>query len=229
MERKHTREDEKGDAATTGATGAQVASSGGRWVVTAEVGGRQLDGAIKTLAGVAWSAARSMIETGKVKVSGVVAQSARRRVAAGEVIEIDPRAPKPKTARLRALGDELIAYVDPAVVVVRKPAGISTVPFEGDVGGEEEETLDALVRDLLSQQAKRPGGARIVGRTPLGVVQRLDKGTSGLLVFSRTVAAKKHLSQQLRQRSMFRRYLAIAHGDVKSRTFRSLIAPNRGD
>ncbi|MEZ4301623.1 MAG: hypothetical protein R3B70_42205, partial [Polyangiaceae bacterium] len=95
MERKHTREDEKGDAATTGATGAQVASSGGRWVVTAEVGGRQLDGAIKTLAGVAWSAARSMIETGKVKVSGVVAQSARRRVAAGEVIEIDPRAPKP--------------------------------------------------------------------------------------------------------------------------------------
>ncbi|MEZ4312318.1 MAG: RluA family pseudouridine synthase [Polyangiaceae bacterium] len=68
-----------------------------------------------------------------------------------------------------------------------------------------------------------------MGRTPLGVVQRLDKGTSGLLVFSRTVAAKKHLSQQLRQRSMFRRYLAIAHGDVKSRTFRSLIAPNRGD
>jgi 23S rRNA pseudouridine1911/1915/1917 synthase len=210
-------------AAATQSTPEQAAGS---WTVTEELAGRPLDGALHALTGVAWSAARSMIETGKVKVSGAVARSGKRRVTAGEVIEIDPRAPKPKTARLRSLGDDLIAYADASVVVVRKPAGISTVPFEGDP--EDEETLDAIVRDVLAHRAKRSGD-RSIGRTPLGIVQRLDKVTSGLLVFARTVAAKKHLSQQLRRRSMLRRYLAIAHGDVKRATYRSLIVPDRGD
>jgi 23S rRNA pseudouridine1911/1915/1917 synthase len=201
------------------------AAAEGRWVVPEEMSGRQLDGVLRELAGVAWSAARGMIETGKVKIAGVAARSGRRRVSAGEVIEVDPRAPKPRTVRLRAWGDELIAYVDGAVVVVRKPAGISTVPFEGE---EEDETLDAIVREVLAHRAKSSGRGTM-GRTPLGVVQRLDKGTSGLIVFARTVAAKQHLAQQLRRRSMTRRYLAIAHGDVRSTTYRSLLLPNRGD
>ena len=54
------------------------------------------------------------------------------------------------------------------------------------------------------------------------MVQRLDKVTSGILVFARTFAAKKHLGQQLRDHSMHRRYLAIAHGDVRGGTFRTL-------
>lgn len=200
----------------------------GRWVVPEELAGRPLDGALRALTGVAWSAARAMIETGKVKVSGATARSERRRVTAGEVIEVDPRAPKPRTERLRALGEDLIAYADASIVVVRKPAGVSTVPFDG--GGEDEDgTLDAMVRDVLAHRARHEGRERAVGRTPLGVVQRLDKVTSGLLVFARTVAAKKHLAQQLRRRSMHRRYLAIAHGDVRSRTFRSLLVPDRGD
>ena len=204
----------------------------GRHVVTPEAAGRPLDGAIRALTGVPWSMARSLIETGKVKLSGALATSARRRVTAGEIIEIDPRAPKPKTARLQALGDDLIAYVDASVVVVRKPAGISTVPYEGedaDPEDAEEETLDALVRDLLSRRAKQDRRDRSIGRAPLGVVQRLDKVTSGLLVFARNFAAKKHLSQQLRKREMHRRYLAIAHGDVRKATHRSLIVPDRGD
>ena len=216
------------DPATPAPASSGSAESGGRWVVPEELAGKPLDGALRALTGVAWSAARSMIETGKVKVSGAPARSERRRVTAGEVIEIDPRAPKPKTARLRALGEDLIAYVDASVVVVRKPAGISTVPFDGG-GDEDEDTLDAMVRDVLAHRAKRDGRDRVIGRTPLGVVQRLDKVTSGLIVFARTVAAKKHLAQQLRQRSMFRRYLAIAHGDVKDATYRSLLVPDRGD
>ena len=200
-------------------------------MVPEELAGKQLDGVLRALTGAPWSAARSMIETGKVKIGGVVATSERRRALAGEVIEIDPRAPKPRTARLRALGDELIAYADTAVVVVRKPAGISTVPYEGEGAVLEEdgpETLDEIVRDLLIARGKREG-RRTIGRAPLGVVQRLDKVTSGLIVFARTVQAKQHLSQQLRRRTMHRRYLAIAHGDVRSGTHRSLIVPDRGD
>ncbi len=205
--------------------------SAGRYVVPGELSQRPLDGVLRELLGIPWSQARSMIETGKVRVSGALATSTRRRVVSGEVVEVHPSAPKPKTARLKSLGDELLAYIDASVVVVRKPAGISTVPYEGEgaveTGGDE--TLDAVVRDLLSQQAKRERPGRSAGRAPLGVVQRLDKVTSGLLVFARTLQAKKELSQQLRQRSMFRRYLAIANGDVRSQTFRSLIVPNRGD
>lgn len=198
----------------------------GAWAVPEELAGRPLDGALRALTGLSWSSARKAIETGKVKVSGAVAQSGTRRVIAGETIEVDPRAPKPRTARLRVLGEDLIAYADASVVVVRKPAGISTVPF----GDEDEgETLDAIVRDVLAHQARTEGHRRIAGRTPLGVVQRLDKVTSGLLVFARTVAAKKHLAQQLRHRTMTRRYVAIAHGNVNDATYRSLLVPDRGD
>ena len=211
----------------------KAAPVAGQFVVGEEAAGKPLDGAVRALTGVAWSLARSMIETGKVKVSGAVASNARRRVIRGEIIEIDPRAPRPKTARLRSISEELIAYVDASVVVVRKPAGISTVPYEGDDADAEdagEDTLDAMVRDFLAQQAKLHAGRDRGGpRAPLGVVQRLDKPTSGLLVFARSFAAKKHLSQQLRQRTMHRRYLAIAHGDVRDATYRTLIAPNRGD
>jgi 23S rRNA pseudouridine1911/1915/1917 synthase len=95
------------------------------------------------------------------------------------------------------------------------------VPFGEEDPGEL--TLDALVRDVV---AKRDS---IRGRAPLGVVQRLDKATSGLLVFSRTFAAKKHLGNQLRFHTMKRRYLAIAHGDVAPGTIRTHLVENRGD
>jgi 23S rRNA pseudouridine1911/1915/1917 synthase len=84
-------------------------------------------------------------------------------------------------------------------------------------------TLDALVREVLARRD------RVRGRAPLGVVQRLDKATSGILVFARNFAAKKHLAQQLRFHTMERRYLAIAHGDVAPGTFRSYLVEDRGD
>ena len=162
-----------------------------------------------------------MIETGKIRVAGEVVTDPLRKVRAGDKLTVHMRAPRPRTARVQELGADLILYVDANVVVVRKPAGISTVPF-GDEPSDEL-TLDALVRDVL---AKRDA---IRGRAPLGVVQRLDKMTSGLLVFSRTFAAKKHLGLQLRNHTMKRRYLAIAHGDVQSGTIRTHFVDDRGD
>lgn len=202
-----------------------------RFEVPADLDGKPLDGVLRAVTGAPWSAARMWIETGKVRVAGAVASSERRRVRQGEVIEISPRAPRPHIAALRAVEDEILVYVDHAVVVVNKPAGISTVPHEGEGADEdtaEGRTLDTLVREVLARRTKGHGPSRS-GRAPLGVVQRLDKGTTGLIVFARTVAAKKHLAQQLRSRTMHRRYVAIAHGDVTSRTLRSLLVPNRGD
>ena len=190
------------------------------WVVPEELNKKPVDGVLKALAGVPWSEARSAVLTGKVRVGGETVLDLLRYVYTGNVLSLHPAAPKPRTSQVKALDRDLIVYVDSEVVVVRKPSGISTVPF----GDEEREeiTLDALVRDVLSRRDK------IRGRAELGVVQRLDKVTSGILVFARTFAAKKHLGQQLRDHSMHRRYLAIAHGDVPAGTFRTYLVEDAG-
>jgi 23S rRNA pseudouridine1911/1915/1917 synthase len=191
------------------------------WTVPADLHTRPLDGVLRTLAKIPWSEARRLIETGKVRVAGEVITNPGRKVRAGALLALFMRAPRPETARVRELGGDLIVYFDPAVVVVRKPAGLSTVPFGDEPPGEV--TLDALVREVIAHRDS------IRGRAPLGVVQRLDRVTSGLLVFSRTFAAKKHLGQQLRLHTMRRRYLAIAHGDVRPGTLRSYLVEDRGD
>ncbi|WP_437983711.1 RluA family pseudouridine synthase [Sorangium sp. So ce117] len=195
----------------------------GRWTVPAELDRRPLDGAVRALAEVSWSDARRLIETGKVLVGSAVATSARRRVLGGELLEIRLHAPRPETVRRRKLEGELVVYADASVVVVNKPAGVSTIPYGDEAPAEQAATLDALVREVLARRD------RLRGRAPLGVVQRLDKGTSGLLVFARTLAAKKHLAQQLRVRAMHRQYLALAHGAVPRGTYRSYLVEDRGD
>ncbi|WP_234023251.1 RluA family pseudouridine synthase [Sorangium cellulosum] len=195
----------------------------GSWTVPAELDRRPLDGAIRALASVSWSDARRLIETGKVLVGSAVATSPRRRVLGGERIEVRLSAPRPETVRRRKLEGDLVVYADASVVVVNKPAGVSTIPYGDEDPAEQAATLDALVREVLAHRD------RLRGRAPLGVVQRLDKGTSGLLVFARTLAAKKHLAQQLRVRSMHRQYLALAHGAVPRGTHRSYLVEDRGD
>ncbi len=192
-------------------------------MIPAELKGRPLDGVVRTLVGVSWSEARKLITTGKIRVAGELVTEPESKVRVGAKIALDMRAPKPRTRKLLEFEGELIVYIDPSVVVVRKPAGVSTVPFGDEEPGEQGMTLDALVRDLVARRDK------IRGRAPLGVVQRLDKATSGLIVFARSFAAKKHLAQQLRAHTMHRRYLAIAHGVVRKKTVRSHLVANRGD
>jgi 23S rRNA pseudouridine1911/1915/1917 synthase len=176
-----------------------------------------LDRAVRGLFGVTWGKARAWIESGKVSVEGARVTEATARVTEGAVVAVDERA-----ARLRRgdLDDGDVVYVDSQVVVVDKPAGISTVPYDDT----DVDTLEARVRGWLERRGRSRGG-----RPTLGVVHRIDKETSGLLVFTRTWLAKQSLSNQFRQHTVHRRYLAIAQGDVRSRTVRSFLVENRGD
>jgi 23S rRNA pseudouridine1911/1915/1917 synthase len=106
--------------------------------------------------------------------------------------------------------------------VIDKPAGVSTVPFEEG----EKGALDERVRHWLSRNGVREERG---ARPSLGVVHRLDKETTGLVVFARSWLAKKSLSSQFRAHTTERRYLALANGAVASRTFRSHLMANRGD
>lgn len=167
---------------------------------------------------VSWGKARGWIATGKVRIAGELVTDPSARVRAGMQVTLDERAPKYRSAQL---ADDAVVYVDAHVIVVNKPPGLSTVPYDDS----ETDTLDARVRGWLARSGK---GSRVV-RPNLGVVQRIDKETSGLVVFTRTWLAKQSLASQFRKHTVHRRYMAIAQGDVQSRTFRSFFIENRGD
>ncbi len=195
-------------------------------VVPSELGGRPIDGIVRALFGTSWGDARKWIESGKVEVDGQTVFDHGRAVRAGVRVVLAMNAPKrtkqSKTEVAVELDDSAIVFVDAHIVVVNKPAGVSTIPFDENETG----TLDERVRDWLSKRMKR--GERGT-RPSLGVVHRLDKQTSGVLVFTRTWLAKQSLTQQFRVHTVHRRYLAIAHGVVPARTIRSHIVPDRGD
>ncbi len=161
--------------------------------------------------GASWADVRRLVETGKVSVDGEPERNPQRVVRAGARIEISMNARKRPAQS--ALPPGAIVHVDAQVVVVKKPAGISTVPYEDEPG-----TLADLVRAELGRR-----------EAPLGVVHRIDKETSGLVVFARTLAAKRALKNQFRFHTVHRRYRAIAHGRVESRTFSSRLVQDRGD
>jgi 23S rRNA pseudouridine1911/1915/1917 synthase len=167
--------------------------------------------------GASWNDVRRLVRTGKVTVDGTVVTDPTTVVGGGASVAIRMSAPRRGGAAV--LAKNLIVHVDAHVVVVDKPAGIATVPFE-----DERDTLDRVVQSLLRKSA-RPG----TSVAPLGVVQRLDKETSGLLVFARTTVAKRELQQQLRRHTMHRRYVALAHGAVRGGTIRSRLVQDRGD
>ena len=202
--------------------------------VPGELAGRPLDGVVRVLFATSWGDARKWIASGKVRVDGEPVTDGLKYVSRGARISLTMNAPR--RAKGVVLDDAAIVHVDAHVIVVNKPAGVSTIPYERATalraaGGTRvapgnRETLDELVRAWLSKRAKK--GERDT-RPSLGVVHRLDKETSGVLVFTRSWLAKQSLAQQFRVHTVHRRYLAIAHGVVQPGTIRSSLVANRGD
>jgi 23S rRNA pseudouridine1911/1915/1917 synthase len=186
--------------------------------------------AAKLEATLSWGEARKLVERGKVFVDDQQTTDGLRRLRAGQEIHLEHRAPRLDTAQ--RLPDDAIVYLDNHLVVVFKPAGISTVPFDGSPGGSpqgkssREWTLEEGVRTLLSERS--PKGQRSV-RPSVGVVHRIDKETSGLLVFARTWLGKQALASQFRAHTVHRRYMALVHGTPREGEYRSHIVEDRGD
>ena len=188
----------------------------GEYVLSEESDGLALDRALRSLCEQgSWSKVRHFVRTGKIRVNGEVVTDPARRVRSGDRVTV--RAAAPRARAPGGLAPDALVYVDAHLVVAVKPSGVMSVPYE-----DERDTFADAVRRLLE---KRSGRAQ----QPLGVVHRIDKETSGLLVFTRRASAKHSLEQQFRVHSVRRVYLALAHGHVPSRTFRSRIIRDRGD
>jgi 23S rRNA pseudouridine1911/1915/1917 synthase len=173
----------------------------GEWGVGPEDAGTRLD---KFLAasGRAGSRARavSALERGKVIFNGRDAgfADAARRLVSGDVIRLWMDRPGSAKTRHATIGDLEVLHEDDALYVINKPAGLLTVPLpRGNTPS---------VFDVITQHQKGRGK-----RKPL-VVHRIDRDTSGLVVFAKDEAAQLHLKAQLRRREPERVYLAIVYG-----------------
>lgn len=194
------------------------AESGARERLCAREG--PLDGAVREAFALSWGKARDWVRTGKVSVEGHVVTDPLTRVRVGDALRLNLAARKVVKGGGGGLPESEVVFWDAHVIVVRKPPGLSTVPYDGT----ETSTLDEQVRTFLGRATKARSGA-----APLGVVHRIDKETSGLVVFTRSWLAKQSLGAQFRDHTVHRRYLAIAHGVVRKATYRSHLIENRGD
>ncbi len=143
-----------------------------------------------------------LIADGAVTRGGAVVSDAKAKVAAGDVIEI--AVPPAQESHIGAEAIALdIVYEDDALIVINKPAGMVVHPAPGSPGGTLVNALLAHCGDTLSGVggAKRPG-----------VVHRIDKDTSGLLVVAKSDAAHHGLAAQFERHSVDRHYRAVVFG-----------------
>jgi len=171
---------------------------------------------VREQTGVSWSRARSLCSDGRVTVNGERCLDPAQRVSPEAVVAVHESGSKRDSG---PLPKEAIVHYDRDIVVVDKPAGMLSVADEPG----NKETLAEYTRTLLR---------RIGGRDDdvgLGVVHRLDRDTSGLMVFTRTAEAKRALAALFRAHDIERAYHAIAHGTVPATRIESHLLLDRGD
>lgn len=161
-----------------------------------------------------WNEAKRMVATGKVRVGGQVVLDEAHRPREGAEVELRRSAP-----RYEPRPGGRIVYDDAQVVVLDKPAGISSVPYE------ERETGTAM--DLVRAHWRHE--RKPATDTPLHIVHRIDKDTSGLLAFAKSKAAELALATLFRAHDIERTYLCVAHGAVRDDRIESRLVEDRGD
>ncbi len=176
-----------------------------QWTVDPSAGGARLD---KFLADAARLGSRSRagaaLERGKVFINDAEASpsDAARRLVEGDRIRVwqdRPGSARKKTHRAARDGELPIVYEDESLIVVDKPAGLLTVPLERQE--DAPSVQDLLVAHLRSKGKRRPL-----------VVHRIDRDTSGLVIFALKADALARLKDQFRRREPERVYLAVVYG-----------------
>jgi 23S rRNA pseudouridine1911/1915/1917 synthase len=130
----------------------------------------------------------------------------------GDVVQVTPAPAARTTAAADGRVEFEVVYADDDVVVVNKPAGLVVHPARSHPTGTLVNGL--LARGYFDSALADPRDP--AGHDRPGIVHRIDKGTSGLLVVARTAAAREQLKKQLSAHTMLREYEAIAIGDVKT-------------
>ena len=173
------------------------------WTLVVTEGTKRLDRYLaREIGDLTRSRLHGLIGDGFVLVNGGAAKPAQQ-VRAGDVVDVT--VPKPREVSMAAEDIPVpLVYQDDDIVVVDKPAGLAVHPGPGHPSG-------TLVNALL---ARCPGIEGVGGEIRPGIVHRLDKDTSGLMVVAKNDAAHHHLSESLKDREVKKEYLALAEGKL---------------
>jgi 23S rRNA pseudouridine1911/1915/1917 synthase len=196
------------------------------FIVSRKQAGQTLGDLLRRQLQVSLSEVRRLVRKRGVRINGRPCLDVERRVTAGLKIEVLIPAARPQKGRA---GQPVPRFVDNYIVVVDKPAGLTTMRHAheaAEFGARGRRFLPPTLADLLPDllAGDKPGS-----RPRVRAVHRLDKDTSGLVVFARTAAAESHLGKQFRGHTIARTYLAVVRGQAKQGRIESFLVGDRGD
>ena len=165
--------------------------------------GQRLDVFVARASGLSRARVRTLIDGGAVLVGGHP-QKPRHAVHTGDQVTLTVPEPEPLALTPEPIPLDIL-YEDEALVVLNKPAGLVVHPGAGRATG-------TLVHALLAHCRELPG---IGGVERPGIVHRLDRDTSGVMVVAKSEAAHASLSAQFKSRAVRKRYLALVHGVMR--------------
>jgi 23S rRNA pseudouridine1911/1915/1917 synthase len=201
------------------------------FTIPAALAGQTLAAALRQLAGsLSWSEARRLIAARHVRVGGSLCLDDTRRLHVGERIEV---AARPGSAVPREQ-DVRVVHVDADLVILDKPPGIQSVRRHEERGWDDERkrrqpTLDEIVQRLLPTLVPKRG-KQPAALPPVRPVHRLDRDTSGLMLFALSVRAQETLVKMFAAHAVRRTYLAVVQGRfAEARTIESWLVRDRGD
>ena len=176
-------------------------------VVARDAAPARADRIAADLSGLSRSHVQRLISEGRLTLAGR-ALRANAIVPAGATLQLDIPPPADATPEPRPDIDLDVVYEDDDVLIVNKPAGLVVHPAPGH-------SADTLVNALLGRASAATYGGIAGVRRP-GIVHRLDRDTSGLLVVAKHDAAQASLMAQLKARRVKKTYLALVHGPVSA-------------
>ncbi len=166
--------------------------------------GERLDAYLAArIEGTSRTSLKRMIEDGDVTIDGRAARKASHKLRGGEAVEVELTEP-PALALVPENIPLDIVYDDDDVIVINKPAGMVVHPAAGVYGGT---LANALAHHFQQLPASGGGGA-----LRPGLVHRLDRDTSGLILVAKNATAHEKLTEQFRARTVFKSYVALVHG-----------------
>ena len=176
---------------------------------------------------LSWSRIKKLIAQGHIKISNDVCLDPARRVRTAEDVELLVK-PDGKASDKQEI---TIRFLDEHLVVVEKPPGVNSVRHPAErTWKESRKSLSLTLEDLVTKQIGFLTKKGTKGKSSrLRVVQRLDKETSGLLVFARTADAERGLGMQFFNHSVERKYLALIPGTIAPQSIESILVRDRGD
>lgn len=176
-----------------------------KYIVKEGEDGKRIDAYIPTKdTDISRTAVQRMIEEGNILVNGKKIK-ASYKVAIGDEIQVEKIAPKEISLEAQDIPLEVI-YEDNDIIVINKPKGMVVHPANGNPDGTLVNAVMAICKDSLSG---------IGGEIRPGIVHRLDKDTSGIIVVAKNDKAHINLSEQIKNHEVKKTYIALVRGIVK--------------